>query len=244
MKFELGRTVRLTNSEYLNDNDLPYGLMGSIEAIGTHDNVYDKPTATVLLYNDNRILVIFQDTAEYADRPLYVPSAGGLVTHGNVLAGEALLHLRIAQTKVQSKAGTTNPKDLLGNNKVSISKFPVIGTIQGAMAMMDGAEKYGPYNWRDKEVIASIYVDAAQRHLMSWFEGQETASDSNVHHLGHAIACCAILLDAQVHNKLVDDRPISGTDTDYLENVLAGLSEVIKAKKAARANNRADSKKA
>jgi hypothetical protein len=31
-----------------------------------------------------------------------------------------------------------------------------------------------------------------------------------VHHLGHAIACLAILLDAQEAGMLVDDRPILG----------------------------------
>lgn len=122
-----------------------------------------------------------------------------------------------------------NPKDLVGSTKVSITKFPVIGTIQGAMAMGDGAAKYGPYNWRDNKVIASIYVDAAMRHLFTWFEGQETASDSKVHHLGHAIACCAILLDAQATGNLVDDRPT--VNPDWLEGVLTGLSETIKQKK-------------
>lgn len=140
-----------------------------------------------------------------------------------------------------SKATSVNPKDLLGNNKVSLTKFPAIGTIMGAMAMMDGAEKYGAFNWRDKEVKASIYIDAAMRHMMSWFEGQEYATDSKVHHLGHAIACCTILLDAQSRSKLVDDRPVKRDeagniiDDDFMETMLDGLSKVIKAKKAAKA---------
>lgn len=103
------------------------------------------------------------------------------------------------------------------------------------MAMMDGAAKYGAWNWRDKEVIASIYIDAAKRHLDCWFEGQETASDSKVHHLGHAIACCAILLDAQAKDKMVDDRPKDPDNLDFLEKVLAELSDVIKVKKAEKA---------
>lgn len=138
----------------------------------------------------------------------------------------------------KSKASGLNPKDLLGNSKVSISKFPPIGTIYGAMAMMDGAQKYGPYNWRDKAVIASIYVDAAYRHIMDWWEGQEKADDSKVHHLGHAIACCAILLDAQVTGNLVDDRPLlydkngKVVDPDWLPKLFGGLSEVIKQRRA------------
>lgn len=138
-----------------------------------------------------------------------------------------------------SKATTINPKDLVGNTKVSITRFPVIGTIQGAMAMMDGAEKYGPYNWRAKDIVAHIYVDALMRHVMDWFEGQEIADDSKVHHLGHAIACAAILLDAQANGNLIDDRPIK-RDADgeplnlnWLPELLDQLSATIKAKRQA-----------
>lgn len=137
---------------------------------------------------------------------------------------------------VATKATTANPKDLVGSNKVSITKLPLIAVAHGAMAMMDGASKYGPYNFRAKPVQASIYVDAAMRHLMSWFEGQENASDSNVHHLGHVIGCCAILLDCQANGNLVDDRPLDTSgDLNWMENKLTELSEVIKAKKAEQA---------
>ena len=106
------------------------------------------------------------------------------------------------------------------------------------MAMMDGAEKYGPYNWRKISVRASIYIDAAKRHLDAWFEGQECASDSKVHHLGHALACCAILLDAQACGRLIDDRPLeydhNGNIVKYdgwYETYLNDLSTLIKEKK-------------
>jgi hypothetical protein len=163
---------------------------------------------------------------------------------------------------VKSKASSVNPKDLVGNTKVSLSKLPPIAIAHAAMAMMDGADKYGAFNWRDKDVIASIYVDAALRHLYCWFEGQERATDSKVHHLGHAIACCAILLDAQATGHLVDDRPLDREttketidrvnklspekrrewaddghnnviDPDWFEHLLGKLSDKIKAKKAA-----------
>jgi Domain of unknown function (DUF5664) len=133
--------------------------------------------------------------------------------------------------EVKSKATTVNPKDLMGSVKVSITKFPAIGTIMGAMAMGDGAVKYGPFNWREKDVIASIYVDAAYRHLMAWFEGQENATDSKVHHLGHAIACCAILLDAQALDTLIDDRPVVNSGA-WLNELFDVLSETIKQKAA------------
>lgn len=123
----------------------------------------------------------------------------------------------------------TNPKDLLGVTKVSITKLPAVAILHGAHAMMDGVRKYGAYNWRDKPVIASIYVDALLRHTLAFFQGQEIAPDSKVKHLGHAIACAAILLDAQATGNLVDDRPIFG-NPDLVANELDALSEVIKQK--------------
>ena len=104
----------------------------------------------------------------------------------------------------------TNPKDLIGVKKVSLTKLPPVAVLHTAHAMMNGAVKYGQYNWRDKAVRASIYVDACERHLHAWFDGEEDAADSGVHHLGHAMACLAILLDAQETGNLVDDRPATG----------------------------------
>lgn len=103
-----------------------------------------------------------------------------------------------------------NPKDLIGKTKVSLSKVPTSAIIHEARAMMDGAAKYGPYNWRDKRVLASIYVDACLRHLTAWFDGEECAEDSGVHHLGHARACLGILIDAMETGNLKDDRPKPG----------------------------------
>lgn len=103
-----------------------------------------------------------------------------------------------------------NPKDRLGLSKVSLSKVPVAGLIHEALAMRDGAAKYGPHNWRENKVIGTIYVDACLRHLFAWFDGEDYAPDSGVHHLGHAKACLGILLDALETGNLDDDRPIEG----------------------------------
>lgn len=73
--------------------------------------------------------------------------------------------------------------------------------------MEDGADKYGLTNWREHQVSASVYYNAAFRHLAAWWDGEENAVDSGVHHLGHVMACCAIILDAQYTNQLNDDRP-------------------------------------
>lgn len=138
--------------------------------------------------------------------------------------------------KPKSKALTVNPKDLFGAKKVSLSKLPAVAVAHAAHAMMDGAQKYGAYNWRDKAVLASIYVDAAKRHIDNWFEGQRAASDSEVHHLGHAIACCAILLDAEATGNLHDDRPEGNEIADRVFTEIAAVIERRNARKLAYAS--------
>lgn len=111
----------------------------------------------------------------------------------------------------QTSAAGTNPKDLLGIKKPPLSLVPSAGLIHEAMAMKNGAAKYGPFNFREKKVQAMIYADAAFRHLLAWIDGEETADDSGVHHLGHARACLGILLDAQECGNLIDNRPMKGS---------------------------------
>jgi hypothetical protein len=108
----------------------------------------------------------------------------------------------------------SNPKTRFGMAKPPISLVPPIAVIQMAEAFRDGAVKYGPANWRIDPVSASTYLNAAYRHIMAWQDGEAAAGDSGVHHLGHAAACLAILLDAEACGTLLDDRapeaPTSG----------------------------------
>lgn len=111
---------------------------------------------------------------------------------------------------------STNPKDCIGIKKPPIHLVPPVAIIHEAMAFKDGAEKYGPYNWRGESVLASVYMAACYRHLMAWFDGESLAQDSKAHHLGHARACLAIILDAASVGKLVDDRPSAGFSATLL----------------------------
>nr|DAU76344.1 MAG TPA: hypothetical protein [Caudoviricetes sp.] len=103
-----------------------------------------------------------------------------------------------------------NPKTAVGLTKPSLSAVPPIAMFHLGKAMSDGMRKYGKMNYREKKVSSSIYYDAALRHLMAWYDGEQIASDSGVHHLGHAMACMAILLDAEALGQLNDDRPTPG----------------------------------
>lgn len=105
---------------------------------------------------------------------------------------------------------STNPKDRLGRLKPSLHLIPASAQIIESMVMALGAKKYGAYNWRAKNVAATVYIAAAMRHLLSWLDREEYDDESGVSHLGHARACLGILLDAQTLGKLVDDRPTGG----------------------------------
>lgn len=83
--------------------------------------------------------------------------------------------------------------------------------------MANGADKYGPYNWREKKVQSMIYLEACMRHLLSFQDGEENAVDSGIPHLGHAIACLLILIDAKETGNLIDNRPKAGATAAMIE---------------------------
>lgn len=113
----------------------------------------------------------------------------------------------------------TNPKDAIGSKKLPMHLIP--GTAKAAMALafLEGALKYGKYNWRVAGVRASIYLDAMQRHLEKFKDGEDCDPETGVPHLGSIMACAAILIDASVFEKLNDDRPPSGPVGEYIDSL-------------------------
>lgn len=101
----------------------------------------------------------------------------------------------------------TNPKTAFGVRKTPVHLVPPPALLALAEVMGLGAKKYGPYNWREHAVSASVYQAAAMRHLLAWWSGEEVDPESGQSHLAHAMACCAIVLDAKAVGKLNDDRP-------------------------------------
>lgn len=119
---------------------------------------------------------------------------------------------------LKSDAGVgVNPKDRVGATKVDLTLIPTSAKVALALALMDGATKYGPYNWRVEPVQLRTYIGAAERHLEDFKESEEIARDSLIDHLGHVMACCAIMIDAMSQGTFVDDRPINGKGADIIE---------------------------
>ena len=100
-----------------------------------------------------------------------------------------------------------NPKDAVANKKIPYSCVPTIVIAELAVAMLEGARKYGRHNYRVASVVSSVYTDAAKRHIDDYIEGEDTDEDSGLHHITKAIASLVVLRDAMIQHKVIDDRP-------------------------------------
>lgn len=123
------------------------------------------------------------------------------------------------------------PKQLADNNvktaaaagKPTLSAVPPVALIALGAAMQDGANKYGKFNWRTTAVTASVFYDALHRHLLDWYNGEDFAPDSKIHHLAHLMAGCAIILDAIAAGVFKDDR-----DKTYPKSVSRDCADIWK----------------
>lgn len=101
----------------------------------------------------------------------------------------------------------TNPKDSIGSTKPPTSTLPARVIALLGVAMLEGSCKYGRHNYRDAGVRASVYYDAAHRHMEKWYEGQDIDPDSGLPHIIKAMASLLVLQDGILHKNYNDDRP-------------------------------------
>ena len=101
-----------------------------------------------------------------------------------------------------------NPKHLraLADGKIPLEHLITSVLADDARCHKHGADKYGVRNWRVDKILASTYEGAMLRHLIAWIEGEDEDPDSGLPHLTHLRACCAVVLDAEKHSMLEDDR--------------------------------------
>jgi len=143
-----------------------------------------------------------KDDVAYRLTPREERVEGGLIY-------EEIPTVEIASAKIS--ADPANPKDVAGAKKPDISLLPSAALLHMTVAMQCGASKYGPYNWREKRIKARGYIAAAIRHCQQYLDGEDFDPEENAgHHLAHAMATCAIVLDARETGNLIDDRPAPG----------------------------------
>lgn len=128
---------------------------------------------------------------------------------GVVVSDRRTADRRRANGDAGGKGKQTNPKDAIGSTKLDFGLVPDTGDAHVALAFLEGALKYGRYNWRIAGVRASIYHAAQRRHMAKWWNGEDKDPKTRVLHLANARACIDILLDAALCGKLTDDRPPS-----------------------------------
>ena len=111
-----------------------------------------------------------------------------------------------------------NPKTQFGLKKVPMHLVPPIAIAQMSLAFENGAGKYGPFNWREKTISSTVYYGAAMRHLQAWYDGEDFAPDSGVHHLAHVMACCAMVLDGRL---VLAGALVNGTSSTQVAQMTA-----------------------
>lgn len=122
---------------------------------------------------------------------------------------------------VEEQSG--NPKDKVGSSKVPMNMLPEAAIVHGSLAMLEGALKYGKKNYRHYPVKASVYLDAIERHKEKYASGEDADKTTRVKHLGSIIAGASILLDAELHGTLIDDRDYS----DKVSGMIDQTAEIV-----------------
>lgn len=107
----------------------------------------------------------------------------------------------------ESTSKPSNPKDIIGTDKLPLGLVPAIPLAWQSVAHLEGNLKYGLVNWREAGVRAMIYIDAALRHLEKLKEGEWADPLTKVPHAASVCACLNIIMDAEAYDNLIDDRP-------------------------------------
>jgi len=165
----------------------------------------------------------------------YQPKAGPRPNPPNQGGGgKTLLQKAVETAAALLPDDNANPKDRLGIKKVPLSLFPMVALVYGALAFMEGARKYGEFNWRNKPVKRRVYLEAILRHTLQALAGEDIDEDTvirddagnvtfpGIPHEAKIIACAAIILDANESGCLIDDRFEKDETASVMKRFTAG----------------------
>lgn len=94
------------------------------------------------------------------------------------------------------------------SHKLRMSLIPNSTLAEVVKVLEFGAEKYSPDNWKHVDDARTRYFDAAQRHIMTWWDNDnQTDPESGRHHLAHAICCLLFLMWFDLVGKHNDKLP-------------------------------------
>jgi hypothetical protein len=119
----------------------------------------------------------------------------------------------------------SNPKQAYGDAKVPAQLVPPVIDIYAALALGEGADKYGPYNYRNNPVEMMTYIGAIRRHLDALLDGeymdpgywQDDVWFPPKPHLAGVIASAGIIADTWENGTIIDNRPKKGAASELLK---------------------------
>lgn len=106
----------------------------------------------------------------------------------------------LSDNRGMAPKGTKNDE-----GKPKLALIPYVALEAEGMAFLYGETKYGKHNYK-QGMEALRLASAALRHVHKWIAGAELDEESGIHHLGHARASLAMLMELQRSDKLIDDR--------------------------------------
>lgn len=121
---------------------------------------------------------------------------------------------------MDTEPSVADRKLVFAQKKVPLHLCPPAALVYMAVALREGAGKYGAWNFREGEIRLTEYVGATMRHLMAYLDGETLDINPDTGytkpHLAGALASLAILVDATESGQLIDDRPGITTDISRL----------------------------
>jgi hypothetical protein len=105
------------------------------------------------------------------------------------------------QSETKIEGGTKHDEEKIRLELVPSSLLFAVGEI-----LTFGATKYGARNWEDGFAWSRAY-GALQRHLWSWWEGEDVDPETGKSHLWHAGCELAFLIEFEDTHPELDDRP-------------------------------------
>ena len=120
-----------------------------------------------------------------------------------------LTRQEMTQLLAKNPYASENPKDFLAARKLPLNIVPDSISVLASLGFLEGAHKYGQYNWRAKPVKMSVYLSAIRRHIVKLNAGEDCDSKTKIPHISYILCCASIIGDAQLCGTLIDDRPPS-----------------------------------
>lgn len=100
-----------------------------------------------------------------------------------------------------------DPKSVSGSRKPALHLISPAAEIEEAIALKSGADKHGPWNWREHRIELMEHLAAVKRHIARFIDGENGDPETGACPLAHARATLGIILDARACGTLIDDRP-------------------------------------